>query len=847
MSSLYTLKFNEGGLDDAPAGDALAEALRITDAAVQLVTGLLVTVEVTVVEYLYQDIADLYDIPQNGYHTGGNLDGKRHCVLVASGNPYPYDRWFIKPNIDGCGNTYSCFSDETVARWFAQCSVSLSVICTRNIPKIRTLYQLAKRNPNAEDPLVQVYHSDFVVLISEDFKEALTALGAIILAPCHNALSPISSAPCQNSPNPTSPTCTAPHQNTLDPSSPKQHQNDLVPTIPALNQDLDPTSPAPNQYATIQTSQVPNQADFDPTNPAPSQDALNPPIAVLSQEVLYSSGPVPPQEAVTPLHPEVASTSNQPECIPTSKTLHESVGDISIQRLHNEPSCLKPHTLSFLKADTVNKLSLQTISLPALSVNLFCDIEDIQWSDNDVVESMLETIFKYDICFSESPEITLTAVPDFASGSMGPGSGTVTDTSQFVKNQNESFMVSALIEDQIPITSELQPSSLLLDTISSMERAPASQIEDILVAKLQNTVLNKSQVVNNSNECPKSGLTTGTCRSVENLNVYSRSVAYTKGKFQVAAQHQPFGIPQSPYSILGQETSSHKDNSLANLDKTWLNMPPKIADDVIRSSLNPRFGTTTSASKLIKKRKQRSKVTTSIKGNIPSTTQKQFSSHLPETTPNILGQVTSHEDNLGANLPSSLLNIPPKSLVHLAGSSLSLNLDETLPKVPSKFKVVELPNGSSYFSLSVIMTQSLKVSSSLANAEYVKLWEGDFCGKKCGKAALISRVEAFKMTASASVMLAEDWPNSIRVAGLMPLEKMKHEFDVSRAVLLVFRVLTSRSLLKLLKEKGIGLIVDLPSQTLILSVSDDVTRLLGLISPKVAPKARTQTRRRIKH
>ncbi|KAK7821136.1 mediator of rna polymerase ii transcription subunit 25 [Quercus suber] len=66
---------------------------------------------------------------------------------------------------------------ETVAKSFAQCSVSLSVICPKQLPKLRTIFNAARHNPRPADLAVDnVKNPQFLVLLSENFMEARAAL-----------------------------------------------------------------------------------------------------------------------------------------------------------------------------------------------------------------------------------------------------------------------------------------------------------------------------------------------------------------------------------------------------------------------------------------------------------------------------------------------------------------------------------------------------------------------------------------------------------------------------------------------------------------------------------------------
>nr|KAJ0212120.1 hypothetical protein LSAT_V11C400164310 [Lactuca sativa] len=111
--------------------------------------------------------------PQNQH----NLGVERHCILVAASNPYQLMQK-IETTDNNEAHSESRFSDaETIAKAFAQCSVSLSVICPKQLPKLKAVYNAGKRNPSAADPTINIVKNpNYLVLISETFLEARAAL-----------------------------------------------------------------------------------------------------------------------------------------------------------------------------------------------------------------------------------------------------------------------------------------------------------------------------------------------------------------------------------------------------------------------------------------------------------------------------------------------------------------------------------------------------------------------------------------------------------------------------------------------------------------------------------------------
>ncbi|XP_039065314.1 mediator of RNA polymerase II transcription subunit 25-like isoform X3 [Hibiscus syriacus] len=162
---LSALTFSGGGFNDAAIAEGLSEALM------------------------------MFPIVANGNQSHQIVDGKRHCILVAASNPYPLPTPVYRPqtqNLEQRENAESQIESrlsdaETVAKSFPQCSVSLSVICPKQLSKLKAIYMAGKRNPSAPDPpFGNVRNSQFLVLISENFMEGRAALslpGVPSLAP----------------------------------------------------------------------------------------------------------------------------------------------------------------------------------------------------------------------------------------------------------------------------------------------------------------------------------------------------------------------------------------------------------------------------------------------------------------------------------------------------------------------------------------------------------------------------------------------------------------------------------------------------------------------------------------
>ncbi|KAF8020131.1 hypothetical protein BT93_G0741 [Corymbia citriodora subsp. variegata] len=165
---LSAVSFSGGGFNDAAIAEGLSEALM------------------------------MFPLPPNGNLPPQSLDGKRHCVLVAATNPYPLSTPVYRPTFqleDEHVESYSggpLCDAEGVAKFFPQCCVSLSVICPKQLPKLRAIYNAGKRNPGARDPPVDNgKNPHFLVLIAENFLEARAALSRPGTASLPSSQSPV--------------------------------------------------------------------------------------------------------------------------------------------------------------------------------------------------------------------------------------------------------------------------------------------------------------------------------------------------------------------------------------------------------------------------------------------------------------------------------------------------------------------------------------------------------------------------------------------------------------------------------------------------------------------------------
>ncbi|XP_052726065.1 mediator of RNA polymerase II transcription subunit 25-like isoform X2 [Vigna angularis] len=151
---LSSVPFNGGGFNDAAIAEGLSEALM------------------------------MFPNSQSGGSNQQSVDMHKHCILIAASNPYPLQTPVYVPRPQNLEQSETIDSDsgnrlydaEAVAKAFPQFSISLSVICPKQLPKIKAIYNAGKRSNRAADPPLEAKTPHFLILISEGFREARIAL-----------------------------------------------------------------------------------------------------------------------------------------------------------------------------------------------------------------------------------------------------------------------------------------------------------------------------------------------------------------------------------------------------------------------------------------------------------------------------------------------------------------------------------------------------------------------------------------------------------------------------------------------------------------------------------------------
>ncbi|KAL8105961.1 mediator of RNA polymerase II transcription subunit 25 isoform X3 [Apium graveolens] len=126
-----------------------------------------------------------------------------------------------------------------------------------------------------------------------------------------------------------------------------------------------------------------------------------------------------------------------------------------------------------------------------------------------------------------------------------------------------------------------------------------------------------------------------------------------------------------------------------------------------------------------------------------------------------------------------------------------------------------------------------------AQSKYVRVWEGNLSGQRQGQPVFITRLEGYR-SASASETLAANWPSTMQIVRLISQDHMNNKQYVGKADFLVFRAMNQHGFLGQLQEKKLCAVIQLPSQTLLLSVSDKACRLIGMLFPGISNQQQHQ-------
>ncbi|ONK68330.1 uncharacterized protein A4U43_C05F10300, partial [Asparagus officinalis] len=276
---LSGIPFGGGGFSEAVIAEGLAEALM------------------------------MFPVSLNGNQNHQNLDVQKHCILVAASNPHPLPTPVYRPPITGSehnekaeGQTETCLADaETVAKSFGLCFVSLSVISPKQLPKLRSIYNAAKRSPRAADPTVDhVKNPQYLVLLSDNFMEARAALSR----PLTGSMTKLDGAPTA--------LVQGPPTTSISSVNGSMGNRQQIGNIPAATVKLEPATvpsmvsgPAYSQLSSVSNVVSQGVPSLQTSSPSPTSQEVN-----ASSETAHENKPlVNPQQSIRPIGSAPANVS----------------------------------------------------------------------------------------------------------------------------------------------------------------------------------------------------------------------------------------------------------------------------------------------------------------------------------------------------------------------------------------------------------------------------------------------------------------------------------------------------------------------------------------------------------
>jgi len=132
--------------------------------------------------------------------------------------------------------------------------------------------------------------------------------------------------------------------------------------------------------------------------------------------------------------------------------------------------------------------------------------------------------------------------------------------------------------------------------------------------------------------------------------------------------------------------------------------------------------------------------------------------------------------------------------------------------------------------LSLPSTATVAQQPAATQEKYIKVWEGLLGGSRQGKPVPICRLEGYRNIRSSEI-IAADWPSSMQIIRLISQDHITSRHYQGKADFLIFRQLNSHGFLVQLAEKKLSAVIQLPTQTLLLSTSDKPGRMIGMLFP----------------
>ncbi|XWS64338.1 hypothetical protein CRYUN_Cryun06bG0178000 [Craigia yunnanensis] len=179
----------------------------------------------------------------------------------------------------------------------------------------------------------------------------------------------------------------------------------------------------------------------------------------------------------------------------------------------------------------------------------------------------------------------------------------------------------------------------------------------------------------------------------------------------------------------------------------------------------------------------------------------------------------------GVGMSQNMSGLGPSTVS--SGTGTKIPTPGMSQQVQSGMQTLEMSNSSA---ASMPLSQQTSSTLQSAKSKYFKVWEGNLSGQRQGQPVFITRLEGYR-SPSPSETFAAHWPQTMQIDRLISLDHIYNKQYVGEADFFVFRAMNQHSFLGQLQEKKLCVVIQLPSQTLLLSVSDNLSRLIGMLFP----------------
>ncbi|KAI4302889.1 hypothetical protein MLD38_038585 [Melastoma candidum] len=696
--------------------------------------------EVAIAEGLSEALM-MFSVAPTGGQNQPNMEGKKHCLLVAASNPNPLPTPVYRPKTPNSENDNSegqsecrLFDAEAVAKSFAQ---------AKCVPR------------GADPPIDNSKNPHFLVLISENFMEARAALS-------HRGISNVASNQ-------------SPVKVDVAPAPVTSVGGQTVPSIPSANGSMVNGSIQSRQLVSVGNGPAIVKIEQMTVTSAAISGPTFPPAATI---------PRPTSQGVPSLPASSPPPSVSQDLITSSEITQEVKPVVSggISQLLRPGGPANPNILNNLSLvrQVVNSATLTggtSIGLPSMGQNPMA-----MHVSNMISSGMQTSVPASQAGFNtgQSGIASITAsntltgpvpgAPNPAMGSFSLPMKNLSGVSNIGISQSAAGFQAAASMGQT-VQSLAQGAQNMGQGAQNMGQGAQNMVQGAqnMVQGAQNMAQgaqNMAQGMGQGAQNMAQGMGQGAQNMAQGMGQGAQNMAQGMGQ---GAQNMAQGMGQGAQNMgQGAQSMGQMGQSIQNMGQGVQNMGQ----------------------------------------NVQSTSQGSFSS--------------SQMVQSGVGMNQNMMN----------GLGPSSNSSGTGTMIPTPGIPQQVPSLQSLGASNPGVPLSQQSSSALqtAQSKYVKVWEGNLSGQRQGQPVFITRLEGYR-SASASETLAANWPATMQIVRLISQDHMNNKQYVGKADFLVFRAMNQHGFLGQLQEKKLCAVIQLPSQTLLLSISDKACRLIGMLFP----------------